>query len=665
MTVKSRGLACAALLALGSSSTGAAQPPPAAAFTTPGVAGAAISPSGRYVANDQPGPSGTSVEIVDLAAGRLRHRIELANRNKLRAFNWVNDQIVLVDVSATLALAVGATNTMHSYEWVRTLAIDIESASVRTMLLDDRNRQLNTGSRLYATRTAGPDTVAMAAWDHSVTRMSTVIDTRLRDDRRDAGWVYTLFDVDARSGNGKPSAVGSPYTVEWAIGADGRAVARSDWKADSSEFAILARDGAAWKTVYRRTDGSRLDLGGLAPDSKSVLAVGDNGTDRSKVWAIALDGSGPRVFFEDPAADIDFLSVDRSTGMPIGAYVGGLEGGLHLFDPKLQARQNAVEKAFPGRRVSLVSRTSDGKRVIARVEGPSDPWVFYLVDFVTGKADIVGEGLPALAGTTLGEARALHYAARDGAQIPAYLTLPPGRTEKGLPLVVLPHGGPESHDTADFDWLSQFLATRGYAVLRPQFRGSTGFGHAHRVAGYRQWGRLMQDDVSDGVKAMIERGIADPARICIAGASYGGYAALAGAAFTPDLYACAVSINGVSDLPAMLGYSKRQTGDQSDQLAYWKDHIGEASDANVISRSPARAADNVRAPILLLHGTDDTVVPSSQSELMDRALTDAGKPHRLVKLAGEDHWLSRGETRLQVLKEMEAFLASHLNAPGD
>lgn len=521
MAVKSRTLVCAALLALaGSSSAHAAEPPPAEAFTIPGIVGAAISPSGRYVANDQPGPSGSSVEIVDLAAGRVRHRIELGTRNKLRDFNWVNDQIVLVHVSATLALAVSATNTMRSYEWVRTLAIDTESGSVHTMLLDDRNRKFNTGSRLYATRTGSPDTVAMAAWDHSLTRMSTVVDTRLRDDRRDAGWAYTLFfEVDARTGNGKPSAVGSPYTVEWAIGADGRAVARSDWKADSSEFAILARDGAAWKMVHGTTDGSRLDLGGLAPDGKSVLAVGDNGTDRSKVWAIALDGSGARVFFEDPAADIDGLSVDRSTGMPIGAYVGGLQGGLHLFDPKLQARQNAVEKAFPGRRVSLVSRTSDGKRVIARVEGPSDPWVYYLVDFATGKADVVGEGLPGLSGATLGEVRALHYAARDGTQIPAYLTLPPGRGEKGLPLVVLPHGGPEWHDTADFDWLSQFLATRGYAVLRPQFRGSTGFGNAHRVAGYRQWGRLMQDDVSDGVRAMIERGIADPTRICIAGAS--------------------------------------------------------------------------------------------------------------------------------------------------
>jgi dipeptidyl aminopeptidase/acylaminoacyl peptidase len=180
--------------------------------------------------------------------------------------------------------------------------------------------------------------------------------------------------------------------------------------------------------------------------------------------------------------------------------------------------------------------------------------VFYLVDFATGRADIAGESYPGLAGVTLGEVRFIDYAARDDVEIPAFLTLPPGLGEKNLPLVVLPHGGPHAHDTGDFNWWTQFLATRGYAVLQPQFRGSTGYGAAHRKAGYGQWGGLMQDDVTDGVKAMIKNGLADPARICIAGASYGGYAALAGAAFTPEMYACAISVNGISDLPALLGY---------------------------------------------------------------------------------------------------------------
>ena len=174
----------------------------------------------------------------------------------------------------------------------------------------------------------------------------------------------------------------------------------------------------------------------------------------------------------------------------------------------------------------------------------------------------------------------------------------------------------------------------------------------------------MQDDVTDGAAHLVKTGQVDPSRICIAGASYGGYAALAGAAFTPDVYACAISINGVSDLPKMLAMEERRHGHESDQIAYWRDHIGAPIDPLVISRSPARAAQNVRAPVLLLHGAQDTVVPILQSEVMDRALTEAGKPHKFVRLDGEDHWLSHSSTRERILTEIEQFLAAHLSAKG-
>jgi dipeptidyl aminopeptidase/acylaminoacyl peptidase len=156
---------------------------------------------------------------------------------------------------------------------------------------------------------------------------------------------------------------------------------------------------------------------------------------------------------------------------------------------------------------------------------------------------------------------------------------------------------------------------------------------------------------------------ASPKRVCIAGMSYGGYAALAGAAFTPELYACVISVNGVSDLPNMLGYERRYSGDESDTVAYWKEHIGPANSTDVIGRSPARAARNVRAPVLLLHGADDSVVPIAQSQGMMRAL-GGNPPHQLIELPGEDHWLSRSATRIRVLTEMERFLAKHLPVTG-
>jgi len=260
----------------------------------------------------------------------------------------------------------------------------------------------------------------------------------------------------------------------------------------------------------------------------------------------------------------------------------------------------------------------------------------------------------------LGAVSEITYTARDGTSIPALLTLPPEAKGKGLPLVVLPHGGPESLDYYWFDWLAQFIATRGYAVLQPQFRGSTGHGDAFRRAGEHQWGLLIQDDITDGVKALIERGVADPHHICILGEGFGGYAALAGAAFTPELYVCAVSISGVSDLPEFLAYVTQHYGSQSDQAAHFRRLIGSASDPSVIARSPAHSVATIKIPVLLIHGEDDTIFPPAQSESMARALTTAGKKVVLLKLPGEDHWLSHTESRTRVLKQVDTFLGAYL-----
>jgi dipeptidyl aminopeptidase/acylaminoacyl peptidase len=392
------------------------------------------------------------------------------------------------------------------------------------------------------------------------------------------------------------------------------------------------------------------------------LALGQLGRDHSKVWSIPLDGSKPTVLAEDAERDITSVRYDGVSLTPRSIWLSGANEPTKWLDKSMESRYLSVARAFPGRQVDTYEESQDHVRALALVGGPAHPPVNYIVDFATGKATIVGEEYPALVNASLGEMTQISYPARDGTVIPALQTLPPASSGKNLPLVVLPHGGPNYHDDYAYDWLVQFLATRGYAVLQPQFRGSTGFGIAFERAGDRQWGRLMQDDITDGVKALIDKGVADPHRICIVGASYGGYAALAGAAFTPELYACAASIGGVSDLPAMPGYLDNQHGEESDTVSYWKTDIGSAFDPEVIAKSPARAAAAVKAPVLLIHATDDTVVPIAQSERMARALTQAGKRSVFVKLPKEDHWLSRAETRIRVLEELESFLAANLKA---
>jgi dipeptidyl aminopeptidase/acylaminoacyl peptidase len=229
-------------------------------------------------------------------------------------------------------------------------------------------------------------------------------------------------------------------------------------------------------------------------------------------------------------------------------------------------------------------------------------------------------------------------------------------------LILVPHGGPAARDTAEFDWIGQALASRGYAVLQPEFRGSDGFGWAHMAAGFGQWGRKMQSDLADGVRFLASQGTIDPKRVCIVGASYGGYAALAGAALPSDkgIYRCAVADSGVADPRGMLKWVQDRYREDA-VLRYWDRFMGVTSpdDPKLSEISPLAHAADVSVPVLLIHGKDDTVVPIEQSEQMAAALQAAGKPVTFVKLNREDHWLSNAETRQRMLAETVKFLEAN------
>lgn len=626
----------------------------------PGVQSVSLSPNGAHVAWADIAQERQTVVTVDVATGRLK-RTGVHQDMKLRSVRWADDETLLLDVSMT-HLVRG--DRPQLYEFYRTVALEPATGQSRILLMNDDTRQWVTAATLVAPHTTQPRTVIMSSWDHSSASSRQGTGTRIWSERRDSGWTHDLFAVDLGTGRGRKIAAGTPYTIDWVVDAAGDPVARAEWEPARTVYTVLARQpNGAWKEIYRLANGSTLGLNGLTRDGKAIAAQGSDGSGRAKLWAIALNGSGAAVLAADPDRDVVAVQYDPHTRHPIGAWLGGLDPVVQWFDAEAEAQFAKVARAFPGRSVELSGRSANGERVLARVYGPSTPAVHYLVDFGKRRADIVGETYPGLAQRPLGTMTATTYAARDGTTIPAYLTLPPGSSGKGLPLVVMPHGGPESRDEYEFDWFAQFLATRGYAVLQPQFRGSTGFGDDFRRAGTGEWGGLMQDDVTDGVKAMIERGVADARRVCIVGGSYGGYAALAGVTLTPDLYACAVSINGLSDLPMAVGQQKMSDGAESNSYAYWKQNIGSMHDSRLRDRSPARMADKVRAQVLLLHGVQDTVVPVGQSRAMAKALKAAGKPHTYVELPGEDHWLSRTGTRVKVLQEMERFLALHLAAP--
>ena len=333
-----------------------------------------------------------------------------------------------------------------------------------------------------------------------------------------------------------------------------------------------------------------------------------------------------------------------------------------ILDAELAVILRSIEAALPEHSVDVITRSHDYQRAVVEAESSSAPPHFYLYDRKQKAMAFLLSDYPRLDGRKLPEAEVLSYKARDGLEIPAYVTVPRGfelGKSKAIPFVVHPHGGPHARDFLGFDWLVQLMVQAGYGVLQMNFRGSSGYGSEFERAGYREWGEAMQDDVTDGTRWLIEQGYAKPERICIVGGSYGGYAALMGVAKVPALYRCAVSLNGVSDLVSFLEVKSVYRG-----WRFFYGHIGRLwKDRNkLLANSPRRLVGQISAPVLLVHGDKDSVVPVSQSRRTARVLKQAGGTVRYVELPEGDHALTSDVNRRRFGEELVAFLREHLGS---
>jgi prolyl oligopeptidase PreP (S9A serine peptidase family) len=316
------------------------------------------------------------------------------------------------------------------------------------------------------------------------------------------------------------------------------------------------------------------------------------------------------------------------------------------------------------RSVRPLSMSEDGQTWLLEVSAPTEPGAYYHYDRRAKALRRVADRFPQIDRSRLAPMSAFTFTARDGAAIHGYVTVPPHAGPGPLPMVVMPHGGPEVRDSLGYDRWAQALASRGYLVFQANFRGSSGYGRAWTEAGYQEWGGRMQDDLTDGIGALFAAGRADRARICIVGASYGGYAALYGGAVQPDLYRCVVSIAGVADLPSLLAHERDAKGPQSGEFEYARAVIGDpVTDHDRLSRtSPLTYAASYRPAVLLLHGERDRSVPLSQSKAMAAALAAAGHPARLIVMPGEGHadWSPAHEA--EALGAITDFLKTNLGA---
>jgi dipeptidyl aminopeptidase/acylaminoacyl peptidase len=320
--------------------------------------------------------------------------------------------------------------------------------------------------------------------------------------------------------------------------------------------------------------------------------------------------------------------------------------------------QAKLDKALPNTVNLPVDWSDDEKRVLVWSGGASDPGRYYLLDRSTSQMHAVVDPYPQVDPAKLSPVKSVRYRARDGLQIPAYLTLPIGRDAKSLPLIVMPHGGPFDRDHWEYDPIVQFLASRGYAVLQPEFRGSTGYGKDFVSKGYGEWGRKMQDDLDDGVDWLAKTGQIDPRRVCMVGGSYGGYAALWAAVRNPDRYRCAASMAGVSDVPALLR-SSRDIFSATRYYREWRTQVGGEGKADLGAVSPINFANRIRVPVLIAHGEEDARVPVKQSRAMVDALAKAHADVTSVFYKDSGHGFDSSEDLDDWLRRLEAFLAKH------
>jgi dipeptidyl aminopeptidase/acylaminoacyl peptidase len=344
------------------------------------------------------------------------------------------------------------------------------------------------------------------------------------------------------------------------------------------------------------------------------------------------------------------------TGIPVGArYVDGTIRTEFFDKSSPQARQQrSLEAAFKGQAVHVTSATRDGKLLMLGVESPRNPGEFFIFDTTAKKADAVISRRSWINPAALSDMRPVDLAARDGLALHGYLTLPPGSDGKGLPAVIVPHGGPFGiFDRPTFDDDVQVLAQAGYAVLQVNYRGSGNYGRAFRMAGAKQWGGRMQDDLTDATRWLAAQGIADPARICIYGASYGAYAALMGAAREPDLYKCAAGLVGVYDLKAVV----KDTGTHAG-AAWMREWIGEGPGLETLS--PINLASAVKVPVFLSAGGEDVVAPIAQTKKMESALKKAGVPVETLYFPNEGHGYYVDAHRREFYARLLDFLATHV-----
>ncbi len=608
-------------------------------FGDPEISGAQISPDGRFISFRKPYNDVMNiwVKTADEPFDAARP-ITADTERPVRGYFWSQDSRYVLYVQDK-----GGDENFHVYAVDPAGKVEPETGAPAAL---DLTPYENVRAAIYAVPEATPNEIIVGLNDRDasvfdVYRVDLTTAERelvLQNDENVAGWLADL------EGNLRLGAK---------VGPDGG-------------VQVMRVDGETLTVVYSCSNEETCNPIRFHKDGRRVYMTTNKGDDIDLTRLILLDlETGEEEFVEsDPENQVDFGGAgfsDVTEELVVTFYVGDR---VRIYPKTDQVRHDleVLREKLPEGEISLGSSTEDERLHLVTVSRDVDPGSRYLYNRETEEVTLLYRSRPELPSEQLAYVKAIRYKARDGLEIPAYLTLPRGVEAEGLPAVILPHGGPWARDNWGYDSYAQFFANRGYVVLQPNFRGSTGYGKAHLNAGNNEWGTgAMQHDISDGVKYLIDEGIADPQRIGIFGGSYGGYATLSGLAFTPDLYAAGVSYVGPSSLITLIESFPAYWGPF---IKIWHVRVGDPDDPEdrerLMEQSPLFSAEQITAPLLVVQGANDPRVKKAESEQIVVAMRELGRDVEYILAEDEGHGFSGDENRVALAVAMERFFAKHL-----
>jgi dipeptidyl aminopeptidase/acylaminoacyl peptidase len=641
--ISTLALVISALALFSTVATAAKQVPVEDFFKRSGFSSFQLSPDGKYMAAISPIGERRNIAVINLETREAKAITGVRDRD-VRGFMWANNDRILyfMDKDGNESFGIFAINKDGSRartliepaeNQIRGGSRVVKSASVINTLDNDPEHVLVSVPRAYQ------DTVVQ-----DVKKMN-ILSGRSSMVERNPG------DISAWITNYEGEVVGAVGQVE----EETRVLWRKNPKDDWTALVKFDLDGAGFTPAWINKDATKMYVSSrVTPDGQK--------RDKSAIYRYDLENNTlGELIFEHDKVDVGGVMGSEITDDVVAITYNADKPGRYWLDKKWEKIITPLEEAFPGKVVSMSSVTDDEKLMVITAWNSRNPADYYLFDVEKRTLEELGQAYDWIDEEDLGEMKPVTIEARDGLMLPAYLTLPPGSDGKNLPLVINPHGGPRARDSYGFRPDVQLMANRGYAVLQVNFRGSTGYGEAFDKAGWGKWGLEMQDDITDSVNWAVEQGIADPDRVCIYGGSYGGYAAMAGITFTPELYKCAVNYVGVTDIELLF----------ETMPAAWKRfeasmvrQIGDpdGGKADLAQRSPINHVDQIKVPLLMAYGLRDPRVVIDHALDLEKELKKYEVDYELIIKKREGHGFVRFENQVEFYGKLIDFLDQHIGS---